>query len=444
MIEGITIAVSGDAILNRRVSGLKDERFLSLVKLIRSVDVAYTHLEYIIHDYEGPEVYPAAEAGYSWARSPRFVLDELKWIGFDIVSQASNHGLDYMYGGLFSTIKALDEAGIPHAGTGINLGEARQPAYLDTEKGRVALVSMCSSVYSWARAGDARRDIKGRPGVNPLRFYYTVDKDTLKTMIDLYTRLGWWVQQVENEWLFNPAGLHMAVSRFVESDEPGLHTRVDEEDADGNLRAIQEAKRQADWVLVNVHNHEWDPKKGLSAPPEFIPPFARACIDAGADIFIGQGSHAFIRGIEIYKGKPIFYDPGDLFFMINNVSKQPSDLYFRAGFRHDVRDWRCTPTDAYEAKAAVPKALNPSGAYGFFNNNPGCFLPICSLDRTGKLSELRLYPFTLVHKPLPRAGVPLLITDQAAAKGLVEYMAGLSAPFGTQIEFKDGIGIVKL
>lgn len=151
MIEGITIAVSGDAILNRRVSVLKDERFLSLVKLIRSVDVAYTHLEYVIHDYEGPEVYPAAEAGYSWARSPRFVLDELKWIGFDIVSQASNHGLDYMYGGLFSTIKALDEAGIPHAGTGINLEKpGSRPIWIRRKEGWPS--SRCAPPFTAGRA----------------------------------------------------------------------------------------------------------------------------------------------------------------------------------------------------------------------------------------------------------------------------------------------------
>ena len=86
---------------------------------------------------------------------------------------------------------------MPHAGTGMNLGEARQPAYLDTEKGRVALISMCSSFYSWARAGDTRRDMKGRPGVNPLRFYYAVDAETLETLKQLHIKLGWWVEDTK-------------------------------------------------------------------------------------------------------------------------------------------------------------------------------------------------------------------------------------------------------
>src|SRR4030042_4721650 len=137
--DGFTIAVTGDSIINRRVSVYSEERFLSLVKIIRDADVAYTHLEMLIHDYEGPELYPAAEAGWTWMRSPLFVADELKWAGFDIVSHASNHCLDYSYGGLYSTWKALDEAGIPHAGTGRDLGEAREPAYLETSQGREPL-----------------------------------------------------------------------------------------------------------------------------------------------------------------------------------------------------------------------------------------------------------------------------------------------------------------
>src|SRR4030042_5444482 len=114
MSEEFTLAVTGDSILNRRISVVTDERFLFVIQIIRDADVGYTHLEMLIHDYEGPELYPAAEAGWTWMRAPGFVADELKWAGFNIVSHASNHSLDYSYGGLKSTWKALDETGIPH------------------------------------------------------------------------------------------------------------------------------------------------------------------------------------------------------------------------------------------------------------------------------------------------------------------------------------------
>ena len=45
------------------------------------------------------------------------LCDELKWMGFDIVSHASNYCLDHSYGGLMSIWKALKDADIPFVGT---------------------------------------------------------------------------------------------------------------------------------------------------------------------------------------------------------------------------------------------------------------------------------------------------------------------------------------
>lgn len=437
-----SVAITGDTIINRRLSVHGEERFISLVKILRDVDVGYTHLETLIHDYEGSEVYPAAEAGWTWMRSPRFVIDELKWAGFDIVSHASNHCLDYSYGGLISTWKALDEAGLPYAGTGKNLGEARQPTYLETRKGRVALISMCSSFTGWARAGEVRRDVKGRPGLNPLRFYYIVDADTMETMKQLAIKLGWWVLQSGKTWLFHPAGLHNTIYKFVEGDEPGISTVAEEDDVDGNLRSIRDARRQADYVLVHVHNHEWDPDKGLSVPPKFIPPFARACIDAGADIFIGQGSHALLRGIEIYKNRPILYDPGDFIAMSNTVTRLPADFYLRAGYGPEARRWGATPADAFDARAGLPPPLNPPGGY---RSAPvvGSIVAVCSLAEDGGLTEMKLYPVTMVREPRSRSGLPILADGEMAEK-IIEYLGELSSPFRTKIEFKDGIGLIKI
>jgi len=437
----VAIAVTGDTCLNRRLSVHKEEAFLSLVKVLRSVDVAYTHLETLIHDYDGPEIYPAAEAGWTWMRSPLFVADELKWAGFDLVSLASNHCLDYSYGGLFSTWKALDQVGIVHAGTGRNLGEAREPAFLDTSKGRVALVSICSSFAGWSRAGDARRDMKGRPGLNPLRFHYRVDTHTMKMLKRLAVQLGWWVTQTDNAWLFNPAGLHNTVYKFVESDEPGVYPVVDQDDSESNLRSVRNARRQADYVLVHLHTHEWDPEHGLHVPAKFVPPFARACIDAGADVFIGQGSHASLRGIEVYRKKPIFYDPGDFIGMSLTVTRLPADFYWREGYRCEARSWLATTADGFDARANLPPPLNPRGGY-FSAPVVGSIIGVCSF-RNSNLVELRLHPILMVGKPRSRAGLPLS-ADAKTAKEIIEYLGELSAPFGTTVAFRDGLGVVEI
>ncbi|MBI4331999.1 MAG: CapA family protein [Chloroflexi bacterium] len=435
-----TVAVTGDCIINRRISVNSEEKFTSLVKLLREADVAYTHLETLIHDYEGSEIYPAAEAGWTWMRSPRFVVDELKWAGFDMVSHASNHCLDYSYGGLASTWKALDEGGLIHAGTGRNLGEAREPAYLDTGKGRVALISMCSSFTGWARAGETRRDVKGRPGLNPLRYYHVADARKMEAVRQLAFDLGWRISRQGKEWLFNPPGLQMAIHRFVEGDEPGIHAVVDEDDAGGNLRSIRDARRQADYVVVHLHNHEWHPAKGLNVPAEFVPPFARACIEAGADVFVGQGSHAPLRGIEIHKGKPIFYDPGDFVGMSGTVTRMPADYYWRPGYDPAIRSWEATPADVYDARAALPKPLNGGP---FSARVVGSVVGVCSFGEDGGLEGLKLYPITMSKRPRSKSGTPMLADAEMSGK-IIDYLQELSAPFGTKIEFKDNAGVVNL
>ena len=63
----------------------------------------------------------------------------------------------------------------------------------------------------------------------------------------------------------------------------------------------------ADLVVFSIH---WGPNMRHVPTPDFKD-FAHAVMDAGADVFHGHSAHVF-QGIEIYKGKPIFYDTGDL------------------------------------------------------------------------------------------------------------------------------------
>ena len=75
------------------------------------------------------------------------------------------------------------------------------------------------------------------------------------------------------------------------------------------VRWIEEARGLADLVLVSLHAHEQRGSKEV--PAEFIAAFAREMIDAGADLVVGHGPH-LLRGLELYKGKPIFYSPRQL------------------------------------------------------------------------------------------------------------------------------------
>ena len=91
------------------------------------------------------------------------LLDDLKWLGIQLVAAGSNHADDYGWEGILSTMRHLDAVGIVHAGLGRHLAEARAPAFLDTARGRVALVAATATYHHGARAGEQRRDARGTP-----------------------------------------------------------------------------------------------------------------------------------------------------------------------------------------------------------------------------------------------------------------------------------------
>jgi poly-gamma-glutamate capsule biosynthesis protein CapA/YwtB (metallophosphatase superfamily) len=82
-----------------------------------------------------------------------------------------------------------------------------------------------------------------------------------------------------------------------------------EEQDFGRVKESIQAAREAgaDLVVFSIH---WGPNMRQVPSSEFVD-FAHAVMDAGADIFHGHSAHLF-QGIEIYSGKPILYDTGDL------------------------------------------------------------------------------------------------------------------------------------
>jgi poly-gamma-glutamate synthesis protein (capsule biosynthesis protein) len=64
----------------------------------------------------------------------------------------------------------------------------------------------------------------------------------------------------------------------------------------------------------------------------------------------------------------------------------------------------------------------------------------------GRLVEIRLYPVDLGlgnQRPMSRMGIPMTPTPEIAQRILTE-MQELSKPFGTKIEIKDNIGIIRV
>ncbi len=85
-----------------------------------------------------------------------------------------------------------------------------------------------------------------------------------------------------------------------------------------------------DVVVVSAH---WGPNWGY-APPPGHQPFAHALIDAGADVIFGHSGHV-VRGVEIYKGRPIMYCAGDFIddYAVDMVERNDRSFVFCVDFQ---------------------------------------------------------------------------------------------------------------
>src|SRR5204863_3891233 len=109
---------------------------------------------------------PQAEFGGVWIIGSPAVAADLKSIGFDLNAA---RGQPRYIEGMRATSRALDEAGIVHAGVGEHRAAARGARYFDTDKGRVALISLASTFTPLSRSAPPAGEAPGRPGVNALR-----------------------------------------------------------------------------------------------------------------------------------------------------------------------------------------------------------------------------------------------------------------------------------
>ena len=109
------------------------------------------------------ECFASETSGGTYLRTNPEVLDDIKKFGFNMTSFNNNHVADYGFEGMLRTLDALEASGLVHAGVGRNLAEASAPRYLDTAAGRVAMISVNSTLMGEMCAGEQTARIKGRP-----------------------------------------------------------------------------------------------------------------------------------------------------------------------------------------------------------------------------------------------------------------------------------------
>lgn len=247
------IIAAGDIMLGRGVAKSLKARgagfsypFAGVKSILEQGDIVFANLEH-----------PLTERVESLDPKSKIVLKAepeavsgLAFAGFNIMSLANNHIMDYYKSGLLDTMETLKTNQILHAGAGENLLQAREPAILEkngVSVGVLAYTEMAGIVH---------------PGNPPIQFAADV----------------------------NRAGVAPLKPDWIEED----------------IRFLRE---KADILIISLH---WGTEDSYEVTPQQVQLAHQIC-DLGADIILGHHPHRF-QGIEIYNGKPIVYSLGNFIF----------------------------------------------------------------------------------------------------------------------------------
>lgn len=425
-----TLALAGDIMLSRSLKPYTEPAYADMLALLRGCDAGIANLETVVrHPEEG---HPNFTMGTPMTTPPA-LLDDLKWMGFQLVSIANNHATDYGVAGVEAMVAHLRSAGLKAAGAGRNMAAARAPAYIDTACGRVGLVAATAFYRPWNTASDQRPDAIGRPGINPLGFSttYEVDGPAFEALQRIGEQLGLAQEKERHARQFYSASelghkstdkLTLFGQQFRRGEKYAVETRVNKPDADANLKAIAEARRQCDWLVFSFHSHEFGDggrltapsDAGLTDPGRFAVEFSRAAIDAGADVVAGHGPHLTL-GAELHRDRPIFYSLGNFIFQNDTVEQFPSESYRRFGLGHDA-----TPADFLDARTDKDTRGFPSEAEFW----EGALARVAF--EGGKLARVELHPLDLgFGTRRAERGRPMLATGRTADR-ILDRLARLS------------------
>lgn len=339
----------------------------------------------IFTNFEATVVEPGQSLHDGRFLSPPEALDALKALGFNLLALSDNHSFDLKVSGVQNTLREVTSRNIAHAGIGNTVEEAAAPGYLKTPKGTVALVGMASGLI--AEGGSATAN---RPGVNELRI---------------------------------EAGGKPNESTTELPPEPGNEPNA--EDKARILGSIREARQHADLVVVYEHNHVFlnRPFTALFneelperlAPADWLKKWTHEEIDAGADIIVMHGA-PLIHGVEIYRGRPIFYDLGNFIFNV-----PPTDIQL-----DEPIIWESVVAHVqFQGKSLQAITFQPIAM-----NKIGEGEPDIRDEHTNNLF--------LQTRGLPRPA------SGNQARYILQRLADASRPFGTKVEVKGDMAEINL
>jgi poly-gamma-glutamate capsule biosynthesis protein CapA/YwtB (metallophosphatase superfamily) len=294
--QAVSVALVGDVMLQtglEELLGGRDAGFREALARLGAADLAVGNLEVPL-SRRGSKVLK-----HSNLRADPERIADVHAMGFDAVSLANNHLMDYGAQALLDTLAACDGAGVRRCGAGATIEEALAPAWLEARGRRLALLSVSCTLPPGCEATETD------PGIAPLRVAMSFETDL-------------------NLLAEQPGTM------------PIVHTWTRPEDQEVVCGRVRALAREADAVIVAIHwgvpTYWLSPHQGLLA--EYQQPLGHALIDSGATVVLGHHSHS-LHGIEVYRGRPICYSVGNFIFERPRAFMEPESVIVHARFEPD-------------------------------------------------------------------------------------------------------------
>lgn len=348
-----------------------DSSFRHVAETFRNADLTFGQLEAVL-SLQGT---PSSCTRMPCSSRPE-VADAMRRAGFDVVSFASNHALDYGREAFLETLDHLNAAGLAVTGAGKNEEEARRYPIVDVKGTKVAVLGYCSILPQgfWSR--------EQRPGCNPAR--------------------------------------GLTAYEAVEHDQPGTPCRIytfpHPEDLSHMTQDIEKAKVEADVVIVSMH---WGIHFKEAVIAEYQRYYAHFAIDHGADLVLGHHAH-ILKPIEIYKGKAIFYSLG------NFAMEEVTDM---------LRDQETLHQDMLTSKNHTEMTAISDG----FKTTKRSFPMDCYYTMAAKweVEQGKITKISWLPAYLPADGAPYLVKrDDPLFGEILDYMNKITAHEGLMTEYR--------
>jgi hypothetical protein len=198
---------------------------------------------------------------------------------------------------------------------------------------------------------------------------------------------------------------------------------MDPVDRQAQVLAVRNAEEYADVAICTMQVHQnryaYQHYSQDHYPNQYLIDLTHEMIDNGMDMYVGHGNHT-MQGVEIYKGRPIFYNLGN--FVVHEI----------------------LPGDSADGKTAVE---NDELSTDWLQQPPNLKAMVAQTTyRDGALVEVRLYPVDLgVGKNRPWSQMSIARTPSPAlAAEILGDVQRYSKPFGTKIEIENGVGVIRV